>query len=67
MSTTPTWRKSSRSAQAGNCVEVASAGGTDAALVRDSKLGDESPVLSLSEKAFGSFVSSVKAGRFDLG
>ncbi|MDA3646798.1 DUF397 domain-containing protein [Saccharopolyspora indica] len=64
MGTTPEWRKSSRSAQAGNCVEVA-VNRTDIALVRDSKLGDESPVLPLSQKTFASFLGSVKSGRFD--
>ncbi|MEV0699250.1 DUF397 domain-containing protein [Saccharopolyspora sp. NPDC050389] len=64
MSPTPLWRKSSRSAQAGNCVEIAT-NMTDTALVRDSKLGESSPVMVLSSKAFAGLISSIKSGRFD--
>ncbi|WP_223840060.1 DUF397 domain-containing protein [Saccharopolyspora pogona] len=64
MSPTPLWRKSSRSAQAGNCVEVAT-NMMDTALVRDSKLGDSSPTMVLSRKVFAGFIGSIRSGRFD--
>lgn len=60
MSTKPQWRKSSYSGQGNACVEVA-----DARLVRDSKLGDESPILSLSEAAFKAFIDATKRGKFN--
>lgn len=59
MNTTP-WRKSSHSGQANNCVEVA-----DARLIRDSKLGDESPILSLSTQVFAAFIAATKSGKLD--
>jgi len=56
---TSPWRKSSRSAdQNPNCVEARSnEGGFD---LRDSKLGDASPVFNLSA---GSFLSLLRAAR----
>lgn len=56
------WKKSSRSAQASNCVETAALSG--AALIRDSKLGEESAVLELRPTAFARFIGAVKSGRF---
>ncbi|TDD53323.1 hypothetical protein [Saccharopolyspora elongata] len=38
---------------------------TDTALVRDSKLGESSPAMVLSSKAFAGLISSIKSGRFD--
>ncbi|WP_433869797.1 DUF397 domain-containing protein [Saccharopolyspora sp. CA-218241] len=58
------WRKSSRSGGAQQCVEVAT-NLVDTALIRDSKLGDSSPVLGLEPTAFSAFVGAVRAGRFD--
>ena len=55
------WRKSSHSQQH-ECVEVACAG--VAAKLRDGKLGDESPVLSVSAEVFGAFLRAVKSDRF---
>ncbi|WP_223839727.1 DUF397 domain-containing protein [Saccharopolyspora pogona] len=60
----PVWKKSSRSGQANACVEVAS-NLPERTLVRDSKLGDSSPILSMSAAVFESFVNNVKTGKFD--
>lgn len=59
------WRKSSRSGgNGGNCVEVAK-NLPGAALIRDSKLGDASPVLVLSSAQLATFVATIKSGHFD--
>jgi hypothetical protein len=50
------WRKSSYSESANGCVEVGA--GPDVVAVRDSKLGDGSPVLVFSRKAFSAFLST---------
>jgi len=71
------WRKSSRSACNGNCLEAAfrkstysGSGHTNCAeaalrdgivLVRDSKLGDGSPVLEFSPAAWAAFLAAVRA------
>ncbi|MGH8793636.1 MAG: DUF397 domain-containing protein [Stackebrandtia sp.] len=53
------WRKSSRSGGTqGQCVETCSYEG--AVLVRDSKLGDESPELNTSRTDWAGFLASVK-------
>lgn len=56
------WKKSSRSTQGGQCVQTAGVRG--AALIRDSKLGERSPILSLSPAVFGRFVDAIRADRF---
>ncbi|GAA4618372.1 DUF397 domain-containing protein [Saccharopolyspora hordei] len=56
------WRKSSRSSNYGNCVEVASSGATIAA--RDSK-DQEGGVLVLGVATWASFLDGIRAGRFD--
>ena len=61
---TPQWRKSSRSGGGAQCVEVA-LNVPGAALIRDSKLGDGSPILDPTTTGFGAFLAAVKAGRFD--
>lgn len=58
-----TWRKSRRSNNGGNCIEVAhSLPGVVA--VRDSKDPD-GPKLVLARGGWESFTASVKAGRFN--
>lgn len=59
MTTVPRWRKSSRSGQESNCVEVA-----NTAAVRDSK-NPAGPVLAFTEYTLSVFLGGVKAGRFD--
>jgi hypothetical protein len=53
------WVKSSFSFSNGNCTEVAARHG--AVLVRDSKLGEESPVLSFAPEAWQRFLAGVKS------
>jgi hypothetical protein len=57
------WQKPSFCIQ-GDCVEVAQSG--DAVYVRDSKLGDESPVLTLTRHEWEAFVKGVKNDEFVL-
>lgn len=53
------WRKSSRSGNnQGECVEVATE--VERTLVRDSKLGETSPVLGFSPGAWKRFLSTLK-------
>jgi uncharacterized protein DUF397 len=55
------WRKSSRSGGTGGaCVEIALV--VNAAGVRDSKLGEASPVLAFDRRTWTSFLMSIKAG-----
>ena len=53
------WRKSSKSgSQQGNCVEVRKL--THDVDVRDSKLGDGSPILSVPRSEFASILGALK-------
>jgi Domain of unknown function (DUF397) len=58
------WAKSSYSANTDSCVEVAPLpdGGM---LIRDSKLGDASPVLRFTAAEWRAFVAGVRDGEFD--
>jgi uncharacterized protein DUF397 len=57
------WRKSSRSNQAGNCVEVA-LNLVEVVGVRDSKDPD-GPALAFDTPAWAAFAASLKAGELD--
>lgn len=65
MTPTWTWRKSSRSAGAGDCVEVGTSPDTALIAVRDSKLGDSSPILTFTRSEMAAFLAGAKAGEFD--
>jgi Domain of unknown function (DUF397) len=59
-----TWARSSHSEHVDTCVEVAPFpdGGM---LMRDSKLGDASPVLRFTAAEWRAFVAGVRDGEFD--
>lgn len=52
------WKKSSRSGSQGNCVELRLSNG--AVQVRDSKLGDASPILNLDPSAYATLIADLK-------
>ncbi|WP_344312505.1 DUF397 domain-containing protein [Fodinicola feengrottensis] len=58
----PTWRKSRRSQSDNNCVEVADV--PRILLVRDSKLGEQSPHLGFDPARWRTFVTAVKVDGF---
>ncbi|GAA1795078.1 DUF397 domain-containing protein [Luedemannella flava] len=60
------WRKSTRSGNQGDCVEVASAAGHALVGVRDSKRPDAGELI-FSTGSWGAFIAAVKAGEFDRG
>lgn len=60
------WRKSSRSGNGGNCVELAfGPDGRATGMVRDSK-SPERGHLTVTMDAFAAFLVSVKRGELDL-
>jgi hypothetical protein len=63
------WTRSGQCAGTANCVEVGYVppGSVLAGmiLVRDSKMGDDSPVLEFTPEEMRAFIASVKAGEFD--
>ena len=59
-----TWKKSTRSAVNGNCVEVATLDGGHVG-VRDSK-NQSGPVLVFTPDEWSAFVGGVRDGEFDL-
>lgn len=62
MKSAPQWRKSTYSGQGHDCVEVAdNVPGTQ--LIRDSKLGDSSPILNVSPQAYAAFIQAIKTDR----
>jgi hypothetical protein len=56
------WRKSSRSGNESECVEVGN-GNVDIA-VRDTKLGESSPILTIDAPQWRTFIASTKADGF---
>lgn len=56
------WKKSSRSQPSEQCVETSPA--PQGAAIRDSKLGDDSPILALNGRQFAAFTNAVKDDRF---
>ncbi|WP_067574084.1 DUF397 domain-containing protein [Nocardia acidivorans] len=58
------WFKSSYSSSGGDCVEAAHLGGGKVG-VRDSKLGDASPVFVFEPDSWDAFTTAVRAGKFD--
>lgn len=61
-----TWRKSSYSGSGGgDCVEVSTREVAGRRLVRDSKHPDDA-VLAVAPRDWQAFITSVKAGKFDL-
>ncbi|GAA3865226.1 hypothetical protein GCM10022243_34290 [Saccharothrix violaceirubra] len=65
MTSTWTWRKSRRSAGNGACVELATRPGTRLTAVRDSKIGDDSPVLAFGPGGMRAFLLMAKDGKLD--
>ena len=64
-STALRWQKSSRSNGSGNCCQWAQLDDGGVAF-RDSKLGEQSPVLTFTRAEWLAFVDGVKDGEADL-
>ncbi|MFC5749108.1 DUF397 domain-containing protein [Actinomadura rugatobispora] len=59
------WRKSSRCAANGTCVEIAAMASVPAIAARDAKHGDASPVLLFSSREWRAFTDRIKRGEFE--
>ena len=59
----PVWRKSSYSDNS-HCVEVADLP-DGRRLVRDTKLGEDSPILRYTAAEWRAFIAGIKSGEFD--
>jgi hypothetical protein len=59
------FRKSTFSGTRGSCVDVHRHNDGTGAMVRDTKLGDNSPILNFDEEEWVAFIAGVKAGEFD--
>lgn len=59
----PHWFTSSHSSGDAECVETAILPGRR--LIRDSKLGDASPILTVTAARWHSFLTGLRAGRLD--
>jgi hypothetical protein len=62
------WKKSTASGPwtTDNCVEVAGGENLEEILVRDTKLGEDSPVLHFNREEWNAFRTGMLAGEFDL-
>ncbi|MET9490459.1 DUF397 domain-containing protein [Nocardia sp. NPDC006630] len=58
------WFKSTRSGSGKDCVEAAHLSG-GSVWVRDSKLGESSPVLKFRPAEWDAFTAALQAGKFD--
>lgn len=57
------WQKARASSSSGGCLEFRRYNGR--AQLRDSKLGDQSPVLGLNRTELAAFLDGARSGEFD--
>jgi hypothetical protein len=58
-----TWIKASKSANGGECVEMRAI--DQAVQVRDSKAGENAPILAMTRSSFGTWLEQAKRGELD--